>query len=67
MAIRIKVYDTGDGPGSVRQHDIELEGVPREGELLAFDSGGDDERVVTVRTVFWLINDPDCDVQIRAW
>lgn len=66
MAIRIQVIDTSQGPADSREHRLELPDVPRVGEQIVFytDNGG--EHIVTVHSVFWLVNSAEEDVQLRA-
>ena len=65
--IRVQLLDTASPfEGRPDISTLRLAAVPRIGELICRE-GPDGERTVTVRGVFWLVNDAEHDVQLRAW
>lgn len=65
--IRAQVLDTAE-PHQGRPHTYKqrVAACPRIGDLLVTNDKGV-ERIVTVRAVLWTLDDPNFDVQIRAW
>ena len=41
---------------------VEMNHVPRVGDEICLDP---DLRIMEVRSVMWLINDPDCEVRVK--